>query len=297
VFNALRIGSRLLQRLSRRPAGSTASREWLGYAAFDSYVDKEPSAQNAVDLIPGWNAALPPEAGAQAGSRNLYHDPRILWCLEQFGSVAGRKVLELGPLEGSHTYVLDRQAPSILHAIEANKLAFMRCVIVKNLLNLKHAQFFLGDFMRWLERPENDYDLIIASGVLYHVADPIRMLELIAKRTQAVFLWTYHFSETEMPPGDVSRGPFPGDDKVVTFQGRRVTLHHRSYHGAAREAQFCGGMYDTHYWLERDDILMILGALGFDDIRRTHEAVQPELGPSFSVFARRSTVATVGGRG
>ena len=255
--------------------------------AFDGYVDKEPSTQNAVDLIPGWNHALPPEVGAEAGRGTFYYDTRIVWCLAQFGSIEGRRILELGPLEGSHTYMLDQQSPAVLHAIEANKLAFVRCLITKELLNFKHARFFLGNFVPWLERGDNSYDLILASGVLYHMADPVRVLELIARRTNAVFLWTHYFSESEMPPGDLRRTAFPGDVKVIDFQGHPVRLHRRSYHGAAKNTNFCGGMHDTHYWLERDDILMILENLGFDDIRTADEEPQHEFGPAFSVFARR----------
>jgi hypothetical protein len=257
-------------------------------ALFDGYVDKEPSAQNAIDLVPGWNNALPPEVGVQAGSSYFFDDPRILWCLEQFGSIEGRRILELGPLEGAHTYMLDHHNPAVIHAIEANKLAFLRCLVVKELLDIKHAKFLLGNFLPWLERDDQRYDLIIASGVLYHMADPVRTLELMAQRANAIFLWTHYFSESEMPPGDLNRGPFPGDVKTVSFQGRQVRLYHRSYHGAAQSTTFCGGMYDAHYWLERDDILTILAKLGFNDIRTEHEVTKHHLGPSLSIFARRS---------
>jgi hypothetical protein len=184
--------------------------------------------------------------------------------------------------------MLDRHNPTVLHSIEANKLAFIRCLIVKELLDLKHAKFFLGNFMPWLERNDHSYDLIVASGVLYHMVNPVRALELMAQRTNAIFLWTHYFSESEMPPGDLRRGPFPGEVRIVDFQGHKIKLYLRKYHGADKSVMFCGGMYDTHYWLERDDILMILAGLGFGDIRRAHEQATHPLGPSISLFARRS---------
>ena len=117
----------------------------------DEYVDVMPSPQNAVDLVPGWKHALPREIDVSAGSLKMYSDPRVTWALEQFGSISGRRILELGPLEASHTYMLHKQGPAVIHAIEANKLSFMRCLIAKNLLGLDSAQFMLGDFHKWLE--------------------------------------------------------------------------------------------------------------------------------------------------
>ncbi len=38
-------------------------------------------------------------------------------------------------------------------------------------------------------------------------------------------------------------------------------------HGAWRNKAFCGGMHDVHRWLEKDDILALIKALGFADIR------------------------------
>ncbi len=60
-------------------------------AEIGGYLDAMPDPQNAVDLIPGWNHALPPDANATAGPAALYNDTRIGWFLEQFGSVDGKR--------------------------------------------------------------------------------------------------------------------------------------------------------------------------------------------------------------
>jgi hypothetical protein len=238
-------------------------------STLDEYVDSMPCAQNAVNLIPGWNHALPPEVGAVAGTSALYEDARIDWCLEQFGNISGRRVLELGPLEASHTYMLNRHAPERIDAIEANKLSFLRCLIVKDLLSLDRARFMIGDFEKWLERSGQRYDLIVASGVLYHMADPVRLLELASGCSDAIFLWTHYFSEEAMPENDSRRGAMTGKVDIRPFKGVDIRLHKRSYHGAWRDKAFCGGIYDQHSWMEKSQILEILSLLGFEDIRTT----------------------------
>src|SRR4051812_20493353 len=100
----------------------------------DACVQGIPTNQNAIDLIDGWVSQLPPEVGVNAGHAVLFHDPRTVWALERLGSVAGQTVLELGPLEGGHTYMLHQGGARVL-AIEANKRAYLKCLIVKELLD------------------------------------------------------------------------------------------------------------------------------------------------------------------
>ena len=259
-----------------------------GNSVLDEYVVGMPCAQNAIDALPGWNLALPPQANAVAGQSAFYHDPRILWAIEQFGSIEGRKILELGPLEASHTWLLEQHGPSEIQAIEANKLSFLRCLVVKELLNLKRAKFYLGDFAEWLRNTQQRYDFIIASGVLYHMEDPIELLELIASRTDAMYLWTHYMSDEAMPDGDPRRGAIIGTAEIQHRRGVPVRLYKRSYYGAWRNKSFCGGIHDLHRWVEKSDIVDVIKALGFDDVRLAHDEPGHPNGPSFSIFARRT---------
>lgn len=254
----------------------------------DDYVSGLPTPQKAVDALPGWNTALPPEAGAIAGPTPFYVDPRIQWALEQFGPLTGKTVLELGPLEASHTYMLEKAGPATLQCIEANRLSFLRCLVVKELLGLKTARFYLGDFQAWLDQHHQRYDLIVASGVLYHMLEPTRLLERIAARADAFYLWTHYMSDAAMPSGDPRREAFDGETQIVASHGVAARHHRRSYHGAWRQKSFCGGMLDMHHWIERDDILALIRALGFDEVRVAHDEPDHKNGPAFSVFARRT---------
>jgi hypothetical protein len=254
----------------------------------DEYVVGMPSAQNAVDALPGWNQALPPAVNVVAGSGAFFHDPRIYWAIEQFGSIEGKSILELGPLEASHTWLLEQHRPGEIHAVEANKLSYMRCLVVKEILELKTARFYLGDFSRWLEKPGQRYDFIFASGVLYHMDDPIRLLELIAARTDAFYLWTHYVSDDAMPIGDPRRGALVGTVEIRESHGVQVRLYKRSYYGAWKSKSFCGGIHDLHRWIEKGDIVALIKSLGFDDIRVAHDQADHQNGPSFSIYARRT---------
>jgi hypothetical protein len=255
-------------------------------SAFDIYVSSTPSLQNAIDAVAGWNTAFPPQYQLKAGNLATYNDPRILWAIECFGSLEGRHVLELGPLEGGHTSMLEA-AGARVDAIEANQRAFMRCLITKEILGLVHSKFWLGDFIKALENSEQSYDLIVASGVLYHLKHPLELIELVAKRTDAVYFWTHAVTEETMPRSDPRRFVMAPDVERHQFQGLKVRAYRRTYASAENNVTFCGGINDEHRWLHRDDLLEALKLVGFTDIRTAHDEPGHPYGPALSIFARK----------
>ncbi|WP_245297414.1 class I SAM-dependent methyltransferase [Rhizobium lusitanum] len=259
---------------------------------FDQYEQSIPSHQNAIDALSGWNCAFPPALNLNAGALPLYADDRIAWALQSFGSIEGKKVLEVGPLEGMHTYMLHSHLPARIDAIEANRLCFLRCLVTKQILNIDTASFMLGDIQSWLTERDETYDFALASGVLYHMADPGEFLRLLASRTKAVFIWTHFVLEDAMPEGDVRRLPFSGKVETRMVDGVPVRYYERSYHHANANASFCGGMKDRHFWMHRDDILMLLRKLGYSDIVIRDENLNHPGGPSFSLLARKAPDAS-----
>lgn len=241
---------------------------------FASYEESFPSQQNAVDLIPGWSTAFPTEFALKAGNLPLFADARIHWAIEQFGDLKGSRVLELGPLEAAHTTMLNA-AGAHVEAIEANKLAYLKCLISKEVYQLSNTRFYLGDFVQWLEKTDTTYDLIIASGVLYHMRDPLRLLQAMVKRTRTIYLWTVCIENDELQP-----------TKIETINGVPARLYARHYGPGKENQSFCGGMVDRPYWMHRNDILAVLKSFGFSNITIAHEEPEHLHGPCFSIFAK-----------
>ena len=272
-----------LQRAFR--AGPRAGGD-LG-SVFDRYEERAPAPQNAIDAVPGWCTSLP---GVVAGALSTYSDIRMVWLAERFGSLDGRTILELGPLEGGHSAQLEGFGAGVL-AIEANKLAYMRCLIAKEIFGLTRTRFLLGDFVKWLETDAGRYDLIVGSGVLYHMHDPVRLLQLMAARSDALYLWTHYVDDVAMPIGDPRRIVLSDTPDVVDCAGVPVRVYRRTYYHAERNVSFNGGMVDNHSWIYKDDILAALRALGFTSVLTAHDVPDHVNGPSFSIFARREAAA------
>lgn len=252
----------------------------------DNYVDAAPSFQAAVDLIPGWTSKLPEALGVVAGPLNLFEDGRIDWAEQQLGTFAAKRILELGPLEAAHTYqLLQKGAESIL-AIEANRLCFLKCLIVKELLDMKGARFLLGNFMPWMETDAKKWDVVWASGVLYHMPDPLRFLELVSARTDKLFIWTHYADEVAMPPGDPRRYAKVKVEQVK-WNDRTLRLHRSGYYNANENAAFMGGASSNPAWMEKEDILYVLKSLGFKSVIVGMDAPDHLNGPAFCIAARR----------
>src|SRR5262249_15043451 len=134
---------------------------------------------------------------------------------------------------------------------------------------------------------EQNYDLIVACGVLYHLKNPLHLIELTAQRTNAVYFWTHIVTEESMPPSDPRRLVFARDVEIHQFRGLNVRAYRRTYANAEQNVRFCGCISDEHRWLHCDDLLEALRVVGFTDIRTSHDEPNHAYGPALSIFARK----------
>jgi hypothetical protein len=220
----------------------------------------------------------------------LFGDPRILWFEERLASFAGLKVLELGPLEGGHTYMMTQRGAEVV-AIEANVRAWLRCLIVKQAVPISGATFLLGDFNKYFKTNRRRFDFILASGVLYHMVDPIGLLERLAAASDALGLWTHYFDLNILALREDLRSRFGFEPRIAkTSRGRTVHFYDYSYLKAQESKGFCGGSGAGSIWMLREDILGVLEDEGFTCETGPEYRDHPN-GPSFCVFARRPHAA------
>ncbi len=244
---------------------------------------REPASPEAgLRLFEGMWTSRVPGFEAVTGAVDLFADPRVEWAADVLGGVAGRQVLELGPLEGGHTARLEALGARVL-AVEADRGAFLRCLAVKNALGLE-ATFLLGDAARYLAATERRFDLVFASGVLYHMTDPVALLADIARVTDRLYLWTHVF---EREAASARRLHFPSlEGRPYDRGGLEVTLYRRRY-APARWGGFCGGTGRWAHWMTQADLERVLEHLGFRIAAVAHEDPHHPHGPCLSLAAVR----------
>jgi len=294
------IASRPLTR-TRRIADllQTRVRRWVlpwaghrGPGTFsDAYCHELPGPETAVALFEGqWSSVLPPPLHElSGGSATLFEDPRIQWGAEQFGGVAGLRVIEFGPLEAGHTYMLDRLGAADITAIEANRHAFLRCLVVKELLSIPSAHVLCGDFMAYLRqavRSGAHWDLCLAVGVLYHQQDPVELLELATTVSDRLLLWTHYYDAEVIARRSDAAARFPSA-REAERAGFIHTLYRHEYGPALGWGGFCGGPASWASWMARDDLFGALDHFGFDVVGVTDDDPNHPNGPALSIAARR----------
>ncbi|GJD79880.1 class I SAM-dependent methyltransferase [Methylobacterium gregans] len=226
------------------------------------YANIPPSKTTGLTAYPEWVSKLPVAQSGLGGTATLFEDQRIRILLD-LCPVDNYRVLELGPFEAGHTYMLHGAGAESIDAIEAHRSSYIKCVLAKEALDLTRAHFYLGDFVAWLQNTTKAYDLAVASGVLYHMADPVGLLDLLCKRANRIFLWTHYAPTTPYPDGHPLKQAYTGEIDEIEHKGEKLKLYQRTYLDVANTSTFCGGVRDRHAWMEKDGILALLRVNGF----------------------------------
>ncbi len=241
-------------------------------AEFPNHFREAPSPQHAFDLFKGeWFTRLPDACGwvASTGPARHCEDYRVHWAQEQLGSFAGQRILELGPMEGGHAYMLEQMGAAEVIAIEANARAFLKCLVLKEAFGLTKVRFQLGDFLPYLRTTSDHYSVGFACGVLYHLPDPVELIALLALRCQSVFIWTHYYDPAFYAAHPDAAAYFQAPAPAVTA-GFAHSRYRKSYGIANQQPGFCGGDRDAS-WLTQADILGAFRHFGFRTVSVVEE--------------------------
>ncbi|WP_207954637.1 methyltransferase domain-containing protein [Saccharopolyspora elongata] len=89
---------------------------------------------------------------------------------------------------------------------------------------MPRAWFLLGDFTPYLRDTDQRFDICFASGVLYHMRNPVETIALTAKIATKLFLWTHVYDEDVITRSELLAPRFPSHEPA-THQGFTHTLH------------------------------------------------------------------------
>lgn len=176
---------------------------------------------------------------------------------ELSGGINGMSVLELGPYEGYYSIALEAAGIKQNISIEANPANYLKCLVVKNHYGLKNTHYLLGDLSRFLEKSTKRYDLVLASGILYHLIDPYKALEYINTKTDRIGICTTYFHP------EIQSFRFTGNVREVKFPGLGpLHLHERINTRVIPGKKH--GVENVAWMFEKEELLRYLEYRGFE---------------------------------
>lgn len=100
-------------------------------------------------------------------------------------------VLELGSLEGGHSFALARN-PRVKRvvAIEGREPNVKRSELVKGVLKDEKVEFVIGDIEKLDFDKFGKFDAVFCSGLLYHLPRPWELIPKLARLSDNIFIWT-----------------------------------------------------------------------------------------------------------
>lgn len=226
----------------------------------DKLVSTFPTNQNAIDCFPDlWYSKFPESYQLESGESLLFQDHRLIWALQQLQPQNLWDVVELGPLEGGHSFYMENHTPvRSITAIEANRLCWVKCLVTKEIVDLKKTRFLLGNFLEYLDQCPKQFDLCLGIGVLYHMKDPLELIRLISQRSKRLVLWTQLVNEKQKKERNTIQ---------LQDEGFEVTGYINNYGEAVDLGKFIGGIDDYAVWLTKEGLLDALTHFGFNKIK------------------------------
>jgi len=211
-----------------------------------------------------------PSADSSQGTRL----PRIVQAAQDLlGDLRGRRVLDLGCLEGAVSIALALRGASVL-GVEGRVSNVARARFAARALGLRNLEFVHDDVRRLSASRWGSHDLVLCLGILYHLpaADAFALVARLSEVTRRVALVDTHIALVE-----TSR-PLVGPLHDVEHEGQ--TYRGRDYQefppdsSAEERLKSAWATLDARpsFWPTRPSLVNLLARAGFTSL---FEALEP----------------------
>lgn len=182
------------------------------------------------------------------------------------GSLSGKRILDLGCLEGGYTAAFANMGASEAVGIEARKLNFRRCLLVKKCLNLDNLTFYREDVKNCTRDRLGEFDIVFAAGILYHLDDPFAFLKNIYGLTLDFALVDTHVAHKDSWAHSCSEHLIQRTFGGNTYVGRVALEYTEKQSGEVENFLWSSYSNSTSFWLTEESLVQMLRDVGFEQI-------------------------------
>jgi Methyltransferase domain len=213
-----------------------------------------------------WITQFVIEGVATGGNYQVTSDRRVQQFFERFPNV--RTILELGSLEGGHTFTLARhKCIERVLAVEARAGNIDRAKFIGSLLGVSNVQFKQANLEQLELLSLGYFDVIFCCGLLYHLPEPWKLVSQAPLVAPCLFIWTVYANE---------------DEATIEINGLRGREHIES--GLDEPLS---GLSPKSIWLTLPSLLELLKRSGYRNIEVLEKQENPN-GPAVSLAATLS---------
>lgn len=221
----------------------------------------------AFDRLGPWVTRFTIGGREYGGSYRAGEDRRLRSFQERFPDA--RDVLELGSLEGGHSFAL-AALPGVrsVVAVEGRAASLARARYVQSVIGDTKVRFVRANLERADLAGLGGFDAALCLGLLYHLPEPWRLIDRLREAAPRVLVWT-HYAEPDRA------------------RARRGGYRGRVY----REWRFLfeplSGLSFSSFWPSRDELVRMLREHGFPSIAIVDDDPGHPHGPALLLAAER----------
>jgi SAM-dependent methyltransferase len=225
-----------------------------------------------LELAPGvWT--IPGQPGFIETNANLQSILTVLRSVFP-GGLAGRRVADLGCLEGGYSLALAQHGAAVV-GVEARPENVDKCALVRAQFPALDLTFAKGDVKDFTTGRFGSFDVVLALGILYHLDDPVAWIRQVAQATRTLLFIDTHFA----PLGDLAdldprlRGLGPLETRVAGDEAWSGRWFHEYTTEQERDGMpWASWSNPSSFWLTKQSLLSAVHSAGFAAVWEVHDA-------------------------
>ena len=197
--------------------------------------------------------------------------------------LAGKTVIEFGPMEGAQTAGLVHLGAKSVLGIEARAVSFIKSMIASYCFGWKNVSLVMDDFHNADAAKYGRFDLAFAHGVYYHSFAPFFFFENLMSLSNNIFLggYTSNANQAVKPQSSLIYTLDMLEYEGKQYRVKRILIGN-SFNSAINQ-------YAYHF--DRDDLLRFFEERGYDVTVLVDEASDDPWGDWFLTFLARKRTA------
>jgi hypothetical protein len=170
--------------------------------------------------------------------------------LQEHESLAGKRVIEFGPLDGCMTGSLVAAGVASVTCVEVRLANVLKVLVARQVMGWKNVEIVVDDMHNVDGAAYGQFDVVVAHGVYYHSASPLHFLKNLTTLGSTIFLGGY-CADPSQP-----RVPLV----TLSYEGQKV----RAQPFREKLSNDGAGVHPSGYYFVADDLTRLLEDWGFE---------------------------------